>query len=96
MSSIEILFGKNTIDWPPNSPDLSPIENVWAILKEKLSKRNIKNLDDLRENILDVWIKFPISLCEKLCSKFNDKIKYIIDNDGKRINKEILDKIKKK
>ena len=95
MSSIEILFGKNTIDWPPNSPDLSPIENVWAILKEKLSKRNIKNLDDLRENILDVWIKFPVSLCEKLCSTFNDKMKYIIDYEGKRINKEILEEIKK-
>ena len=34
-STIEILIGNNTIDWPPNSPDLSPIENVWSILKEK-------------------------------------------------------------
>ena len=24
--------------WPPNSPDLSPIENMWAILKEKVNK----------------------------------------------------------
>ena len=65
---IEVLFGKNYIEWPPNSPDLSPIENVWAILKEKLSRRDIKNFDDLRENILDIWIKFPVSLCEKLCA----------------------------
>ena len=48
-STIDILFNENIIDWPPNSPDLSPIENVWSILKEKLSKTKIKNLDDLRD-----------------------------------------------
>ena len=89
-STIEILFGNNTIDWPPNSPDLSPIENVWGILKEKLSKRKINNLDELRDNILDIWIKFPTSLCEKLVSQFKYKIKYFNDFGGKRISKDIL------
>ena len=72
---------------------MSPIENVWAILKEKLSKRKINNLDELRENILDVWVKFPTSLCEKLCSQFKYKINYINEFGGKRINKDILVRI---
>ena len=93
-SVIDILFGKEYIEWPPNSPDLSPIENVWAILKEKLSKRNIKNLDELRDNILDIWSKFPISICEKLIEQFNEKIKHVNEMGGKRINKELMDKIK--
>ena len=33
---IEILFGKDKIWWPANSPDLSPIETVWSILKQEL------------------------------------------------------------
>ena len=94
-SLIDILFDKEYIDWPPNSPDLSPIENVWAILKEKLSKRNIKNLDELRDNILDIWSKFPIALCEKLCAQFDLKIRHLKEIGGKRINKEFMDKIKK-
>lgn len=94
-AAIDVLFGENTIEWPPNSPDLSPIENVWAILKEKLSKRNIKNFDELRENIIDIWIKFPVSLCEKLCANFIDKIKYVKEYKGKRINQELNEKIKK-
>ena len=93
--AIEVLFGKDYIEWPPNSPDLSPIENVWAIIKEKLEKRSIKNLDDLRENIMDIWAKFPVSLCEKICDKFKDKIKYVEKYGGQRINKELLEKIKK-
>ena len=94
-SIIEILFNNNTIEWPQNSPDLSPIENVWAILKEKLSKRKIKNLDDLRDNILDIWVNFPNSLCEKLCSQFKHKIKYVEEYGGKRINNDLLVKILK-
>jgi hypothetical protein len=30
--------GIDRIEWPPNSPDLSPIEHVWRILKDRLNK----------------------------------------------------------
>jgi transposase len=27
------------VEWPPSSPDLNPIENLWAICKKKVWKR---------------------------------------------------------
>ena len=27
------------LDWPPQSPDLSPIENLWKRLKDRISAR---------------------------------------------------------
>ena len=28
------------IEWPPYSPDLNPIENLWALLKSEILKRH--------------------------------------------------------
>ena len=34
------LWGKNV--WPGNSPDLNPIENLWAYLKKNIYPKNVK------------------------------------------------------
>ena len=44
VKSLTYLFNNNIIAlewWPPNSPDLNPIENVWNYIKNKLKKEQI-------------------------------------------------------
>ncbi len=34
-------------DWPANSADLNPIENIWSILHTEVSKDNPTTLEEL-------------------------------------------------
>ena len=44
--------------WPPNSPDLNPVDyKVWSVMQEKVYKKRIKDIDELRARILTAWDK---------------------------------------
>jgi len=44
--------------WSLNSPDLNPVDySVWDILQEKVYKRRVTDLDDLKHRIRTEWTK---------------------------------------
>ena len=49
------------LEWAPQSPDLNPIENIWAFVKDKLSRRvsELTTKDKLIEAIEDIWWEDP-------------------------------------
>ena len=34
------------MEWPPQSPDLNPIENLWDQIDENITSHSIKNKED--------------------------------------------------
>ncbi len=52
----------NVLPWPPQSPDLNPIEHLWQELKKCLraSGIKIKNIAMLWELVLDEWNKIHL------------------------------------
>ena len=50
----QLLPNRAITDWPPNSPDLSPIENLWAWAEKKLqaSVESMSTVADLRRALM--------------------------------------------
>ena len=42
-------------DWPGNSPDLNPIENLWAIMKARLKDCDTSSVPKLEAAIRQIW-----------------------------------------
>jgi transposase len=40
--------------WPPNSPDLNPIENLWAQMNRKLAAKNFSNRSELQTRVEEI------------------------------------------
>lgn len=51
--------GIETIQWPPYSPDLNPIETIWNTMKnwiaENYSNENNPTYDRLRMIVMEAW-----------------------------------------
>ena len=51
-------------EWPPYSPDLNPIENVWAIMKRIVCEMEPQNVEQLTAAIKKAW---GMAVTKKLC-----------------------------
>ena len=52
--------------WPPNSPDLSAIEIVWAIIKQMLILFSPKDMENLKNTIKVIWNSIPKTICQNI------------------------------
>jgi hypothetical protein len=70
------------LEWAPYSPDLNPIEHVWAELKRRVEIENPKGLDELRVAIEKCWKEIPADFCAKLVASMPKRMKLCIERKG--------------
>lgn len=81
----------NPIKWPPYSPDLNPIENVWALLKRKIAKKypllrtskvNEENKQLLMVAIKDCWDNLKQDTIDTIIKSLPRRLSNVIEYGG--------------
>lgn len=72
------------LDWPSQSPDLNPIENLWAIVKAELAKRNLSYSSEeaLFLEAQNIWDNIGADALANLIASMPNRIKMVIKNKG--------------
>ena len=75
--------GIQVLDWPGNSPDLNPIENLWTIMKRKLKQYRPTSMQDLIYYIKRVWCQeVTPEVCQRLVHSMPRRISYVLKARG--------------
>ena len=72
----------DNLPWPGNSPDLNPIENVWGILKRKVTTMAHNSADGLWKAVQDEWYKLSAKLCKKIVSSMPKRLVLVQKSKG--------------
>jgi transposase len=68
------------LDWPAQSPDISPIEHQWIHLKRELCKYSTppKGVWEIWERVEEVWNNIPPEVCQNLIESMPRRLEAVI------------------
>ncbi|KAG0924596.1 hypothetical protein G6F29_013269 [Rhizopus arrhizus] len=74
----------HVMEWPPQSQDLNPIENMWQLLKRRL----FRNYDwppccihELWDRIGHTWYQITAEKCQKFIKSMPERCRAVIEAD---------------
>ncbi len=69
--------------WPPSSPDLSPIENLWGIVQARLDAKGCKTFAEFQSAVHNEWQSVTRHLSMSLLLSIRSRVAKCIQNRGK-------------
>lgn len=80
-STVELLP-----NWPPNSPDLSPIENVWAYVQGEVNAAGCVDFNAFAAKVHETFSKLSKTHLKNLFHSMKTRVKKCIEKYGGKIN----------
>jgi hypothetical protein len=73
--------------WPPNSPDLNLIGNVWSYVQGRVDAQGRHDFNSFRKAVLDECAAIPNDMLRNLyASMLHTRLQEVIDLNGGKID----------
>jgi transposase len=72
----------NVLDWPAQSPDLNPIENLWSIIDHSLKDRKPNTVEELMQILQEGWDNIAEVTLHNLVESMQRRCNEVIRNNG--------------
>ena len=84
LRSQEVIFNASctVLDFPPYSPDLNPIENLWSILARRVEQRTCETMEELQDTVADEWNKIEPEVLLNLARSMPARCQAVIEANG--------------
>ncbi|GBN64101.1 hypothetical protein AVEN_20952-1 [Araneus ventricosus] len=72
------------MSWPPNSPDLNPMEHIWDVMERQLRAQTppCPNISTLRDRCLDIWYNLSPVMYQKLVASMPRRVVAVLKAKG--------------
>jgi DDE superfamily endonuclease/transposase/Homeodomain-like domain-containing protein len=74
--------GVTTLEFPPYSPDLNPIENLWGVCARAVEQKACETMLELQDVVADVWKKLDVDTMRTLAHSMPQRCKAVIEAEG--------------
>jgi transposase len=82
---VEVVEG-----WPTKGDDINPIENLWAILDDRLESKKFSTEKGTKKAIRQVWNEVDLSTLHNLIHSIPDRLRKIRKAQGGSIKSSEL------
>lgn len=69
-------------NWPPSSPDLNIIENVWSLVQQEVNRLGCQSFDEFQLAVEETFASVPQDIVANLYTSLEKRMELVVQKEG--------------
>jgi len=76
--------------WPPNSPDLNPVDyEVWGVLQQRVCRGRIRDIDHLKQRLIKEWHCLDQNITDRAVRQWRVRLRACVRANGSHFERKL-------